>query len=220
MARSSGLNGDTKADETLSQTDRGASENNSIPAMTTTDLRRQLSLDRSIVHLLHTGSLSDFQEITGYIRLEQSIKLQIHSHPRVAYIEGHPGMAVSPVESAGQFQLTALRCHEITTTSTLTTTLNDVLHEQFLRLLNHYSLFIALHRSRWFSNMRTVIVPLFPLGLFSSALAKPIPAQVALTDVGERGGGLPSLTTSSTTSLLTDEANHTQFNGRGLPQDP
>ncbi|KAJ3969302.1 hypothetical protein EV361DRAFT_921682 [Lentinula raphanica] len=65
--------------------------------------------------------------------------------------------------------------------------------------------------------MRTVIVPLFALGLFSSALTKPIPAQVAPTDVGERGGGPPSLTTSSTTSLLTDEANYNQFDGKGLP---
>ncbi|KAJ3840349.1 hypothetical protein F5878DRAFT_74387 [Lentinula raphanica] len=50
--------------------------------------------------------------------------------------------------------------------------------------------------------MRTVIVPLFALGLFSSALTKPIPAQVAPTDMGKGGGGPPSLTTSKTDEVI------------------
>ncbi|KAJ3766633.1 hypothetical protein FB446DRAFT_793926 [Lentinula raphanica] len=59
--------------------------------------------------------------------------------------------------------------------------------------------------------MRTVIVPLFALGLFSSALTKPIPAQVAPTDMGKGGGGPPSLTTSKT-----DEVIPAKVTGAGL----
>ncbi|KAJ3710196.1 hypothetical protein C8R42DRAFT_729523 [Lentinula raphanica] len=108
-------------------------------------------------------------------------------------------MVCSSVESAGQFQLTALHCNNTTTFN-----LQRPRPSLLLQVNDHHRI------------MRTFIFPILVLGHFSVVLMKPIP--VALTGMAKEEGFSPSPSTSLTTSLPSlptgDEANAIRFNGK------